>query len=1228
LSGQPLHLERLEDRNLPSFVAAPLFSSGATSTLGGNPVAIATGDFNGDVKLDVVTANKGSNDLSVLLGNGNGTFQPARNIFVGKRPDAILAVDLNGDGKLDLVAANKDDNTVSVLRGLGNGNFSLAVNYPAGPSPVALAYGDFNGDHHIDLAVADNGASTVTLLPGDGTGKFTSGGTLTVVNNPTSVAVADFNHDGFDDIATVGGGFNHIDVNLNNGDGTFAQPVNYDTGFVANSVVVADFNHDGQPDLAVACNFPSGDGVSILLGNSNGTFQPFKNYNLGGQTPITLAVADLNGDGIQDIVTANGQFADNSVSVLMGNGDGTFGASHVYTAGESPVALAVGDFNGDGIPDVVTANSGPFLAPAGSVSLLLGNGDGTLLASPDLVVPGPGPSVEADFTGDGIPDLAVISTSPSYSGVYIFPGLGNGEFAAPILTPAISQPTALAIGDFAGNHIMDLAVASADGVSILLGTGNGTFGTPQLYPAGTSPAWVAVDDFNGDGILDLAVADSSSSGGVSILLGNGNGTFGSATSVSAGGAATYVATGDFNGDHKEDLAVVNGPSNTVSVLFGNGNGSFGAATSYKTEVGPSSVGVGDFNGDHKLDLAIPTFFGSGASSQLSVLLNGGTGAFRLAGAYSTDSRPIGIAVADFNGDHKLDIATVNNFSDDVFVFGGTGIGTFNPATGYVVGDRPTWVTAADLNGDGSPDLAVVNSNSGTVTLLETPLPATHFRVSMVPFTATAGKAFHVVVTPLDAEGRIVTGYRGSVSLTSTDGAATLPAAYRFTAADYGEHRFTVTLRTAGSRDILAHSGTATGSGSITVVAAAASHLKVTAAPATAGTPFDLTVTALDPFGNVATSFQGMVHLTSNDPAKGVSLPADYTFAPGDNGIHTFPGEVTLLTAGQRTITVTDPPLVHGPSGTNMVIVQPAAASQLFISAPTTVTAGSAFKVTVTARDPYNNIATGFTGTVHFVSSDGNAALPADYAFVTGDAGVHTFSDPILKTAGPQSLTVSAAGCTSGEQGGIQVKPGAAAQVAFASQPANTFAVTPIKPAVTVQIEDAFGNPVGAGVRAALALSNNPSRAVLAGATALTNSTGLATFTALTVSKPGQGYTLIAHAGSAITTASSPFTIYATTHFGLTVSSNQVPSGTAFTVTVTALDAFGKPDPTYLGTIHFSSTAPPAIANLPADYTFAPSDNGQASFTVTLDSAGAQTLTVTDLGKATVKGTVKLTITGP
>jgi hypothetical protein len=1212
-------MELLEDRTLPSFVAAPTFPVVTTTTgPSAQPVAVVTGDFNGDGILDVATANKGTNNISVLLGLGNGTFRSPTTFTLGRAPAALIAADVNGDGRLDLVTANHDDNSVSVLLNGGGGAFRPAVTFAAGSGPVALAAADLNGDGHKDLAVVDNVSDAFTVLMGNGKGQFTLGGSFAVRNGPTSIALADFNGDGIQDVATVSGGYGHLDVCMGRGDGSFMTPTNYVTGYCANTVVVGDFNHDGQPDLAVACTFPSGDGVSILLGNPDGTFQPLVNYGAGKQMPITLAVGDLNGDGVQDLVTANDQFANNSVSVLTGNGDGSFGTATVYTAGQAPNAVAVGDLNGDGVLDVVVADQS---SPVGAIAVLLGNGDGSLLASPDLAVPSPGPLIQADLDGDGITDLAVLTTGGNYNGVMIFPGSGNGSFGAPLQTAPINGPTAIAVGDFNHDGIPDLAVTNGNGVNVLLGLGHDLFGQPQTFAAGAKPAWAAVADFNGDGNLDLAVADNGSGGSVQLLPGNGDGTFQPASSIAAGGPATFVVAADLNGDGIPDLAVVNHSANTVSVAFGIGDGSFQPAHSYATLNDPGSIGIGDFNGDHRPDLAVPTFFGKGASSALSILLQGTGGTFATTTAYTTGSLPRGIAVADLNGDKKLDLATANAFADTVSVFTATGPGTFGTPATYVVGDGPKWLTAADFNNDGLPDLAVVNDNAHTVTLLETPATvATHFRVRIVPTTTTAGVAFQITVTALDSDNRLMTGYTGSVSFTSSDGAALLPAVYKFTATDHGVRRFTVTLRTAGTQSIVAHAGAAAGSGSINVVAAAANHLQVSAAPVTAGAPFDVTVTARDPYGNVATSFAGTVHFTTSDLSKQTALPADYAFTTGDNGVHTWSAGATLITAGLRTITATDPPTTRGPSGSTPVTVQPAGASQLLISAPTSAVAGAPFTVTVTAKDPYSNLATGFTGTVHFTSS-GNSALPADYTFTATDKGIHKFTTAVLQTAGSQSLIVSTPGCNDGVQNGIQVKPGAAAQAAIIGQPTNAFAATPQHPAVTVQVDDAYSNPVAAGVSATLALSANPTGAVLGGTVAMTNSAGVATFTGITVSRPGQGYTLIAHSGTGTSEASSPFTIYTATHIGVVASASSVQAGSPFTITVTALDATNQPDPTYVGTVHFTGPTPP----LP-DYSFQPTDAGHQTFTVTLDHAGTQSITVADAWKTTAKGSATVTVT--
>ena len=656
-------------------------------------------------------------------------------------------------------------------------------------------------------------------------------------------------------------------------------------------------------------------------------------------------------------------------------------------------------------------------------------------------------------------------------------------------------------------------------------------------------------------------------------------------------------------------------------MLGNGLGGFGTPKFYSTQVEPNSVGVGDFNGDTKQDLAVPTFFGE----SVTIFKNGTGGNFSQSGEYGADSRPMGIEVADVTGDGKLDLVVINNFADNAFLFPGTGLGTFGAPKQYVVGDRPDWVASADFNQDGLLDLAVVNGNSGSITLLETPTAATSFRVSIIPSTTTAGKTFQVVVSVQDAAGRLTTNFKGTVHFSSSDLKAVLPASYTFTAADNGVKSFTFTLKTAGNQSVSVQSGAITGSDSVAVVSAGATHLGIVAAAnPIAGAPFDVTVRALDKFGNVATGYLGTVHLSTNDTASGVALPTNYTFTAGDNGIHTFTGGATLITAGTRTISVKPTNGLWLPVSTS-VAVQAAAGASLSVSAPASITAGVPLSVTVTARDQFGNVATGFAGIVQVTSSDGSATLPADYTFVAADKGVHVLQ-PVMKTAGSQSVTVASSGLTSGQLSNITVKAGAAANAAFVQGPSNTFAATAIKPAITVQVTDSFGNAVKANVNVSLIFGTNPTGALLAGNLAVTNAAGLATFNAVTVNKGGQGYTLVAKSGSAISSPSAAFDVYKTTHFSMIVSAGtQVQSGVSFTITVTALTAQNVPDTTYLGTVHFTSSASP-LASLPPDYTFVAGDNGVHTFTVTLNQVGLQTVTVADLLKATVKKSVSLTVT--
>ncbi|HLJ98140.1 MAG TPA: VCBS repeat-containing protein [Gemmataceae bacterium] len=642
----------------------------------------AVGDFNGDGHLDLVVVNHDSltDTVSVLLGNGDGTFQTSHVFLSGyaNLPSSVAVGDFNGDGILDLAVVGGQGPTVSILFGNGDGTFQDPHRVPTGTYPGYVVAADLNGDGRLDLAMLaydDAAGAIVSVLLGNGDGTFQP-----VRNSPCSggsvLAVGDLNGDGIPDVAFASGqtGPDHkgsVSIMLGNGDGTFQAPHSYRTGTASVSLAIGDFNGDGTPDLAVANTgsgyLPGTGSVSVLLGNGDGTFQAAQNYALG-YLLACVAVGDFDGNGIPDLAVIDSPGFDTSdqgtVSILLGKGDGTFEHAPGFPAGSSPSVVAVADLNGDSIPDLVVAGYDP---GSRSVHVLLGKGNATFQVAGTFSA-GSSPSSLAigDFNGDGIPDLAI---ADYYSeSVSVLLGNGDGTFqASKSFSTGGNRSNFVAIGDLNGDGILDLVVANggSETVTVLLGNGDGTFQAPGSFAAGphfgSNPTALAVADFNGDGFLDLAVANGPT-GNVCVLLGNGDGTFQAARTFPAGGQTPSVAIGDFNGDGIVDLAVANGPSGTVSVLLGNGDGTFQDPRSFPGGSTPTFVTAADCNSDGRLDLIVVS------SQTVRVLLGNGDGTFQPTyTSYVAGSSAISLAIADFNADGWPDLAVANNASGDVSI---------------------------------------------------------------------------------------------------------------------------------------------------------------------------------------------------------------------------------------------------------------------------------------------------------------------------------------------------------------------------------------------------------------------------------------------------------------------------------------------------------------------------------------------------------------------------------
>jgi len=281
---------------------------------GAGPSSLATGKFNGDNKLDLAVANNGSSNVSILLGNGNGTFKPAVDYNAGQYPSSVAVGDFNRDGKLDLAVTNMGSNNVDVLLGNGDGTFKAAVSYNVGLNPVLVVVGDFNGDGRMDLAITNNDSNNISILLGNGNGTFQTAKNYSAGQTPASMVAGDFNGDGRLDLAVANVASNNANVSvlLGNGDGTFRARVSYATGGYEPTLVLGDLNGDGKLDLAVA-DIGSND-VTVLYGKGDGTFQPTVKYGTGQNNAVAIALGDFNGDGKLDLAVPDGS---STVSIML-----------------------------------------------------------------------------------------------------------------------------------------------------------------------------------------------------------------------------------------------------------------------------------------------------------------------------------------------------------------------------------------------------------------------------------------------------------------------------------------------------------------------------------------------------------------------------------------------------------------------------------------------------------------------------------------------------------------------------------------------------------------------------------------------------------------------------------------------------------------------------------------------------------------------------------------------
>lgn len=556
------------------------FGSPTTFAAGKGAESATAFDFNKDGILDLAVGSYFSNDIAVLIGKGDGIFKAPVSYSAGNQVFSVAAGDLNSDGIGDLIASSINSNTpvptgkVVLLLGKGDGTFQPAQTILSNVVPTGLATGDFNHDGKTDLVVTESTNNTVILMLGDGRGGFSTSTTYQASSG--SPLVTDIDGDGNLDVVIAAGhpdsltasaSINDnaeelITILFGKGDGTLLGAPTWAAGQVPSGIAAGDFNGDSKLDLAVTSS--GSKDLWIFLGKGPGLFQAPTRLTITGAKPSAIVAAKFNGDANSDLAVADS--ASNKVHLMLAKGDGTFFPAVSYGVGGSPNSLVAVDLNGDGNIDLAVASPA---APAG-VNILLNDGSGVFQPG-KTVTAGAAPTTLAsgDFNKDGFMDL--VAADPG-TGIQLLLGTGDGAFQPAVAYPAGGNPALVAAGDLNGDGFLDVIAAGPAGsgdafMAVLLGAGDGTFSDPQATPLGFRPAAIGLADLNGDSKLDMAVAECCGEAQVAYLLGNGDGTFQAETGLRGGTSHLALLAADLNGDGKADLVIGDGgPSNSTGYV--------------------------------------------------------------------------------------------------------------------------------------------------------------------------------------------------------------------------------------------------------------------------------------------------------------------------------------------------------------------------------------------------------------------------------------------------------------------------------------------------------------------------------------------------------------------------------------------------------------------------------------------------------------------------------------
>lgn len=689
-----------------------------------NSRSVTSGDFDRDGRQDIAVISADSQTLTVFTQDSAGSFNVAATVNTGSNPQDLQSADINNDGLLDLVYTDSMDETVSVVLQQSGSSLSFATPaaYTAEPGTGEVQVADINADGWLDLAVAAAGEITVHLQDSANPGTFLTSSDLSVGTAPVDLRIADLNGDGVVDIAVANRDSNDLSVLIQDPAnlGQFMAATQVSVGMTPLGLAVADLNGDGFNDLVTA-NSDQGE-LSLLFQDSSnpGSFLAAQSLAAGTGTSDVIA-ADFDGDSRVDLLALNPGSNNASLFIQDPSNVGQFLSAQLLTLGQGALALELTDLNGDGKVDVLALNG-----TDNTISVLqnsrVNRCDPDFNASRSFVV-GSDPSAAAitDLDQDGRPDLLVTNSADNSLSVL----LGNGHADLSLISSATvatgAGPGALDIGDLNNDGVTDVAVANiaSSTITVLQGVANdpGNFNASATIAAGTMLSDLAIGFFDDDGLKDLAYTDAAANT-VNILRQNPNqaGQFMTPVAVAVGTAPSSLQWADFNGDLLGDLAIANLNSATVTVLQQVSAGQF-SNTELAVGQNPRFVEVADLDGDGRTDILVC----NEGDDSLSIILqdNANPGSFLAAQTVAVGQSPRSATVGDFNGDSLLDILVVNNGDNSLSLVlqDNANPGQFLAANSLESRSSPVAALARDFDGDGLADLLVLQQSGDRVELL-------------------------------------------------------------------------------------------------------------------------------------------------------------------------------------------------------------------------------------------------------------------------------------------------------------------------------------------------------------------------------------------------------------------------------------------------------------------------------------------------------------------------------